>query len=301
MHYAAGSFKYGGGFWLIAEGKVSDCLDQLCHEGAAWALHSPIEAEPFIGLYFHKPLSGDRNGPMLGKTAREPQLKNIHLCLEDNPLRELVKALLREWGYCLTDNPAEARLLIITEGRDQPAGVDHRLTLSSCHTQGRKPLGAPLTIAALNLTLETHFHRTPRSHIRTQVDWPIRVTARGQRIDTHAVTIADRGIRFIFPFELAPNEEIDIYIEREDEIYDLQARVVYAMDRKEIGHGNEIEVGAVCTPQAKEVRDSIRSRIVGSYLKRVRPELGSKLLAEALQLLNVSRMSEISASSTSTD
>ncbi len=234
---------------------------------------------------------------MLGKTNRSPMVKNIHLCIDNIPLNALLEALLLEWGYRLADNPEESPLLLISEGMERPPGFNHALTFSSSHYQDRHRLEVPLTIETLYLALENHFHRTPRNHIRISVDWPIRVTVRGQQIETRTVTLADRGIRFISPFELAHAEEMQIYIERDDEIYDLHAKAVYSIMGREIGRGDNIEVGAVCTPQSKEVRDSIRSRIIGNYLKRVRPVLGSNLFAEALRQLNLTRMSETIATS----
>ncbi len=234
---------------------------------------------------------------MLGKTSRSPMVKNVHLCINNNPLYELIKALILEWGYRLTDKPEDDPLLLISEGMEQPPGFSHTLIFSSSHYQDRHRLEVPLTIETLYLALENHFHRTPRNHIRICVDWPIRVTVRGQQIDTHIVTLADRGIRFISPFELAHAEEMEICLERDNETYNLHAKAVYSINGKEIGRGDNIEVGVVCTPQSKEVRDSIRSRIIGNYLKRVRPILGSNLFAEALHQLNLTRMSETIATS----
>ncbi len=234
---------------------------------------------------------------MLDKTSHSPTVKNVHLCINNNPLHELIKALILEWGYRLTDMPEDDPLLLISEGMKRPAGFRHTLIFSSSHYQDRHRLEVPLTIEALYLALENHFHRTPRNHIRISVDWPIRVTVRGQQIDTHIVTLADRGIRFISPFELAHAEEMEICIERDDETYNLHAKAVYSINGKEIGWGDNIEVGAVCTPQSKEIRDSIRSRIIGNYLNRVRPALGSNLFAEALHQLNLTRMSEAIATS----
>ncbi len=116
---------------------------------------------------------------------------------------------------------------------------------------------------------------------------------RGQQIDTQATTVADRGIRFLSLFELAHAEEMEIHIEREDETYDLHAKAVYSIIGKEIGRGDTIEVGAVCTPQSKEVRDSLHSRIIGNYLKRVQPVLGCNLFAEAMHQLSLTRIAEI--------
>jgi hypothetical protein len=229
---------------------------------------------------------------MLGKISRTPMQKNVCLRLDSKPLHELINALLLEWGYRLTDDPAEDPLLLISAGQAPPPGFKHSLIFSSSHYQDRRHLEVPLMIETLYLALENHFHRTPRNHIRINLEWPIRVLVRGQRIDTHTVTIADRGIRFISPFELARSEEMEIRIEREDEVYELHAKAVYSIDGREIGRGDKIEVGAVCTPQSKEVRDSIRSRIIGNYLKRVQPGLGENLFAEALQQLNLTQLSK---------
>jgi hypothetical protein len=238
---------------------------------------------------------------MLGKPSRLPLVKNIYLCLDNHPLHEILKALLIDWGYHLTENSAGDPLLLISEGMPQPPGLKHVLTFSSSHYQDRHRLEVPLTIETLYLALENHFHRTPRNHIRINVSWPIQVNVRGQQISTRTVTLADRGVRFISPFELAQGEEMDIHLACEDEAYELHAKVVYAIVGREIGRGDEFQIGAVCTPQSKEVRNSIRSRIIGTYLKRVRPVLGSNLFAEALRQLNLTRMSECIATSDQRD
>lgn len=229
---------------------------------------------------------------MLGKSSHSPLLKNIHILIDNEPLQELLRALLTEWGYRLTYIAEENPLLIISEGIKPPAGFSHSLTFSHSHYQDRHRLEIPLTIETLYLALENHFHRTPRNHIRINMEWPLRVKVRDQQFKTHTVTVADRGIRFISPFELARKEELELSMECEDETYNLHAKVVYALSGKEIGRGDLIEIGAVCTPQSKEVRESIRSQIIGNYLKRVKPILGNELFAEALQQLKLTRMSE---------
>ena len=232
---------------------------------------------------------------MLGKKTGAQTEKNVHLCIDSNPLYELLKALLLEWGYVLTEEPVEESLLLISEGLHIPSAPRHILTLSSSQYQAGHRLGVPLTIEKLYLTLENHFNRTPRNHIRINATWPIRVTVHGQQFQTYTVVMADRGIRFISPFEIATAEEMEILIEQDDETYNLHGKVVYSIDRKEIGRGNGIEVGVVCTPQSEEVRRSIRRRIIETYLKRVRPALGSNLFAEALLQFNANRIAENAA------
>lgn len=234
---------------------------------------------------------------MLENTRRSPLLKNIYLMIDNVPLAELLTALALEWGYRLTDKEEDEPLLIISEGLDQPVGFRHVLTFSSSHYQDRHRLEVPLTIENFYLALENHFHRSPRNHIRINLEWPIHVRVRDRQFETRTVTVADRGIRFISPIELAREEEMEIRIEREDETYDLHAKVVYSIQGKELGRGDQIEVGAVCVPQSKEVRESIRSRIIGNYLMRVRPILGSNLFAEALRQLNLTHISKDMATS----
>lgn len=229
---------------------------------------------------------------MLGKPTQTSPLKNVCLHLANEPFNQLIKALLLEWGYRLTDDPTESPLLLMSDTLERPPGFNHCLVFSSSHYQDRHRLEVPLTIENLYLALENHFHRTPRNHIRINLEWPIRVRVRNQQFDSVTVTIADRGIRFVSPFELMHEEEIEIHIERDSEVYDLHARAVYSIGGKEIGRGDHFEVGAVCVPQSKEVRESIRSRIIGTYLRRVRPVLGSALFTEALRQLNLTRMSQ---------
>ncbi len=229
---------------------------------------------------------------MLGPKPIAAAVKNVGLRVDNPFLHQLLKALVGEWGYRLTDEAADDPLLIISEGLACPADIRHILTLSASHYQDRHRLALPLSVENLYLALENHFHRTPRNHIRISLEWPIQVKVRDQQFDTHTVTVADRGLRFVSPLELAREEEMEIHIERDDEIYDLHAKVVYSLVGREIGRGNLIEVGAVCVPQSKEVRESIRSRIVGSYLKRVRPLLDEELFREALKQLNLTQMSK---------
>ncbi|WP_020677422.1 hypothetical protein [Geopsychrobacter electrodiphilus] len=229
---------------------------------------------------------------MLENHSRPPLTKSLFLCIEDHPLSELLKALMREWGYHQTENPEEQSLLVISEGLPQPSGFQQVLTFHTSPSRNRQRLQIPLTIENLYLALESYFHREPRKHLRINIDWPIRVTVRDQQFLTHAVTVADCGIRFISPIDLDRREEMQILIEREDETYNLHAEVVYSIVGKEIGRGDKIEVAVVCTPQSKEVRDSLRSRIIDNYLARVRPVLGSNLFAEALRQLNSTSMSQ---------
>jgi len=229
---------------------------------------------------------------MLNNHSRSTKAKNVHLCIDNPPLSEFISALLEEWGYHQSENSQEHPLLLISQGLPQPTGFQHAITLSSFRHPNQKQLKIPVTIETLYLALENHFQRRPRNHIRAGVEWPLIVRVRGQEFKTHSITVADRGIRFISPFELAHDEEMQILIEQEGETYDLHALAVYSLVGKELGRGDKIEVGAVCTPQSKEVRDSIRGRIISLYLKRVRMVLGSNLFAEALNQLNLTRMSE---------
>ena len=227
---------------------------------------------------------------MLSKTPPFPSVKSVCLNLDDEPLRALLEALLREWGYRLSADPVDQPLLIIGEGLAIPSGFRHILTLCRSHYQDRKRLEIPLMIESLYLALENHFHRTPRNHIRIPLEWPIRVWVRGDEFETRTLTVADRGMRFISPLELAREEELKVRLERADETYHLTARAVYSLVGREIGREDRIEVGAVCTPQSKEVRESIRSWIIATYLERVRPALEPQLFAEALQHLNLTQL-----------
>lgn len=224
---------------------------------------------------------------MLQHLPRAPQMKNLHLQISDPSLAELIEQLAVGWGYRLTADPAEDPLLLISAGLPRPTGFHHLLILSPSQYAGRLRLALPLSIESLYLALENHFHRTPRNHIRINLEWPIQVRARDQLFETHSVTIADRGLRFNSPLELVRGEALEIHIDRQDEVYNLHARVVYAINEREIGRGNGIGVGAVCVPQSKEVRESIRSRIIGNYLKRVRPLMDSRLFHAALKQLDL--------------
>jgi hypothetical protein len=228
------------------------------------------------------------------KNHRHSQLvRNLHLLLDNSPLFELLRALALEWGYQLTDDTAEQPLLLISESLPRPMGFRHALAFSSSHYRNRPRLEIPLTIETLYLALENHFLRTPRNHIRINAERPLQVRVRNQQFKSHSVTVSDRGLRFISPLELEHHEELEIHLELEDGIYDLPAQVVYSIVGKEVGRGDRIEVGVVCTPLSKTIRESLRSWIISSYLKRVRPVLGSNLFAEALKQLNLTSISKV--------
>jgi len=232
---------------------------------------------------------------MLAENSRSPATKNIHLQIDNSALQAILEALLLEWGYQLTDATEPNALLIITEKLVPPESFLHRLTLSASHNQGRNQLELPLTIENLYLAIENHFHRTPRNHIRIAAAWPIEVSAIDQTFSTTTVTIADRGLRFVSPREFVRAEKMHIYLSSEDKVFDLPSRSVYSLRGREIGRGEEIQVGVVCLSKDRAIRDEIRSRIIGQYLKRVRPVLGSNLFAEALHQLNLTRMTRIMA------
>lgn len=232
---------------------------------------------------------------MLGENSRTPLTRNIHLQIENSALLCLLEALLLEWGYLLTDETESNALLIITEKLSPPAHFRHRLTLSTSHYQGRNQLELPLTIENLYLAIENHFHRTPRNHIRIAAAWPIEVHASDQTFTATTITVADRGLRFVSPREFVRAEEMRISLFWEDKVFELPSRAVYSLRGQEIGRGEQIQVGVVCTPRDRSIREDIRSRIIGQYLQRVRPVLGSNLFAEALRQLNLASMTRIMA------
>jgi|GEM_PF-1816818 len=232
---------------------------------------------------------------MLAQTSCPPAKKNIHLWVDNSALQAILEALLLEWGYQLTDATEPNALLIITEKLVPPEHFRHRLTLRASHYQGRNHLELPLTIENLYLAIENHFHRTPRNHIRIAAAWPIEVYANDQTFSATTITVADRGLRFVSPREFFLAEEMRIYLTSEDKVFELPSRVVYSLRGREIGRGEEIQVGVVCLSKDRAIRDEIRSRIIGQYLKRVRPVLGSNLFAEALHQLNLTSMTRIMA------
>ncbi len=119
--------------------------------------------------------------------------------------------------------------------------------------------------------------------------------ANDQTFNTTTITVADRGLRFVSPREFVRAEEMRICLSCEDKIFELPSRAVYSLRGQEIGRGEQIQVGVVCTPRDRGIREEIRSRIIGQYLQRVRPQLGSNLFAEALHQLNLTSMTRIMA------
>lgn len=232
---------------------------------------------------------------MLTQQHRSPPLKNIHLCVDNSALRAILEALLLEWGYSLTGEAEPEALLIISEKLKLPTHFRHRLTLSASHYQGRNQLDLPLTIENLYLAIENHFHRTPRNHIRITGAWPIDVHVKDQCFKATTITVADRGLRFVSPREFARAEEMLIFLSCLDKVFELPSRAVYSLRGHDIGRSDEVQVGVVCLPKDRAIREEIRSRIIGQYLQRVRPVLGSNLFAEALHQLNLTSMSRILA------
>jgi len=110
----------------------------------------------------------------------------------------VLQHLLHAWGFEVC--PPEANDALLLAG-DNVATDDRQqvIRLTSSHYHGRDRLSLPLQVEELWQTLEHHFHRPPRMHIRMAIDLPARVTIRGQEFTTTLSSLSDMGARIFHP------------------------------------------------------------------------------------------------------
>ncbi|MGE4579518.1 MAG: PilZ domain-containing protein [Desulfuromonadales bacterium] len=195
--------------------------------------------------------------------------KTVFLDLPQASLQDVLRSLLQQWHFDLTESSTKARMQLTAPSSRQltlhgPAGLSTHLSF-------------PLRIEELWRAVEAPFYPFPRAHIRLNLELALLLNLRGQREETSLSSLSDRGLRFLCGRELVPEEEVEAEMELEGEVLRLQGTVIYAQSR-----ANGWETGAVFQHITPAERLRVRNFIVRTLLARVRSEVGEDSFHEAV-------------------
>ena len=194
--------------------------------------------------------------------------KTVFLDLPQASLHKVLRSLLRQWHFDLTESSTK-------EGLHLTAPSPHQLTLHG-------PAGLltslpfPLRIEELWRAVEGPFYPFPRAHIRLNLEQALLLHLRGQYEETSLSSLSDRGMRFFCKRELVPEEELEVEMELEGEVLRLKGTVIYAQSRTDCW-----ETGVVFQHITPAERLRVRNFIVRTLLTRARSEVGEDSFHEA--------------------
>lgn len=224
---------------------------------------------------------------MLIDTFPQVQEKRLCLFIRNEAFQRVLVALLNEWRYSLQEVPTASDLVLAEDGFDLPeeCGPVLWLTRSRYGERGRLPL--PLSIEELWSALESRFHKPPRNHIRINLQFSASVVARGERADVQITSLSDLGVRFEFLRELAPGEEIVVYMSPAGHPLALPGRVIYVVPRGDLDESEKMQVGVIFDHLSKEAKDILRLFIIRAYLEKVRSGMTGTVFREGISHFNV--------------
>jgi Tfp pilus assembly protein PilZ len=224
---------------------------------------------------------------MLIDTIPRSQEKRLCLLIRNEPFRMVLAGILKEWRYSLLEAPTPSDLLLAEDGFDLPEafGSVLWLTRSRYGERGRLPL--PLSLEELWSTLESRFHKPPRSHIRINLQTPAAVLARGEMADVQIISLSDLGARVDFCRELALGEELTLHLSIAGQPLTLPGRVIYVVPCGDLEESEKTQVGLIFDRLSQAIRDSLREHIIRTYLERVRNEMTGSIFREGLSHFNV--------------
>ncbi|HAD03360.1 MAG: hypothetical protein A2091_01065 [Desulfuromonadales bacterium GWD2_61_12] len=224
---------------------------------------------------------------IFAETPRTPQ-RALHLALQNEALQHFLAALLEEWTFVLTPDPAAAELVIAEAGTALPPLPGMVLWLSSLGSESANTLHLPTTIPALSAALEQVFHRPPRSHLRVPLELPARLLIRAESVSVSLLSISDAGARFELPRELAPGEKVTISLDIGDRHLLLSSTVIYSFPRTAPGGAPFFSTGVIFAQLPPESQQILGDFIVRRYLQRVRERIPSWAFAVALLQFDLS-------------
>lgn len=199
---------------------------------------------------------------------------HIERCLQiDVPAaaQPLLRVLLAEWGYTARSTPEGSLQITPLHSRGQGASPSPTATCQ----EGCPPLpiAFPVAIPALWSAIETHFHETPRLHIRIPTTCPVTLTTAGRTHDAFMISLSDAGARLLSNREMVRGEMVTIEFCLGDRTYETDCRVIYVISRGEWRSDQNVEIGVAFHWQELLERQAVRDFIVESYLQRIRTVL----------------------------
>jgi len=210
------------------------------------------------------------------------QQRTLYLALQNEALHHFLGALLEEWSFVLTADPAAAELVIAEDGTELPPLSGEILWLTSLASESANTIHLPVTIPDLSSALEQALHRPPRSHLRIPLELPARLLIRSESTSVAVLSLSDAGARFDLARELAPSEKVSISIDIGDRHLLLSGNVIYSFPRTAPGGDVQFSTGVIFAQLPPEIHQILGEFIVRSYLQRVSKRIPTWAFAVAL-------------------
>lgn len=197
-----------------------------------------------------------------------------------------LRHLLQSWGFEVC--PPESTDTLLLAGDGVASGERQQvIRLTSSHYHGRDRLGLPLQMETLWQTLEHHYHRPPRMHIRMTIDLPAQISVRGRSVQTTLNSLSDMGARFFYPEEMVRDERVvlqldtDAFSRRYDGCVNFSAPLGESASR---GY----RIGVVFHGLKRNHRDELRQYLIQTYLESIRPQMPAEVFRAGLDSFDLS-------------
>jgi len=192
----------------------------------------------------------------------------------------LLQHLLQSWGFEVCPSEADDALLL---AGDDVVADDRRqvVRLTTSHYHGRDRLSLPLQIEALWQTLELHFHRPPRMHIRMVIDLPVEVIVRGRTFQTTLSSLSDMGARFFHTEEMVRDERVTLQFVIASGTRSYDGCVIFSAPLGE-NADRGYRIGVVFHGLNRNHRAELRQYLIQTYLESIRPQMPAAVFSAGL-------------------
>lgn len=199
--------------------------------------------------------------------------KKIYLCIGNEGLGLFLSALLREWGFNVSNacpkNPND--LLLAEECCARCAEHRKRVDIISSAYLDNDQVNLPIVIEQLWRVLEKHYHLPPRNHLRLAIDFPTLMTIRGLDNPGRLRSLSPAGARLTLPRELATGEIFPMALTLGPQTLHLAAKVIYITTFPD--SDNRYDAGVLFEKIAAEDKALLRDTIILTFLNNIRPHL----------------------------
>lgn len=221
---------------------------------------------------------------ILKNTSRRER-KLVGLATRSEVLSGFLAALLEEWGHEVLASPDATALLLAEEDCIAGKGWSDVLRLGPSRTDNEDSFDFPLSLERLWRTLESRFFKPPRSHLRINLQLPVKLKVRDQPVNAMLVSLSDLGCRVDLPFELVKEEEPLLQLRLRNKTMLIQGKVFYVIQSNET---KESQVGIQFQRIVPENSQFLRDFIVTEYLLRVRKKIPGWMFNEGLTFFDLS-------------